>query len=81
MAQGPPTVMRDEHKHIRRGMDVLLNALQKKDGTGSNTALAALSASLSMHNQKEEQILYPMIDELAEDERGRDDLVKRIQAI
>jgi uncharacterized protein (DUF2249 family) len=81
MTKGPTSVMRDEHKHIQRGMDSVLNALCNRDEASSGTTLAALGAILSMHNQKEEQILYPMIDDMAGDEHGRHDLVRRIQAL
>ena len=81
MGQGPTTVMRGEHRTVRQGMDDVLTALRGKNSHDSLHQLTTLAANLLEHNQKEEQILYPMIDQLAPDDRGRDDLVRQVQAL
>jgi iron-sulfur cluster repair protein YtfE (RIC family) len=40
-----------------------------------------LRSTIGPHNMKEEHILYPMVDGQAGDARGRDDLVRRLQAL
>lgn len=81
MAGGPTTVMREEHVEIRRRMDGVAAELEARNVTGAGRAIAALTEVLSMHNMKEEEVLYPMADEAAGGRREQDDLVKRLQAV
>jgi uncharacterized protein (DUF2249 family)/hemerythrin-like domain-containing protein len=73
---GPTAMMRAEHREILR----LLEEIEA--GIGDAAApVAALRASfhavLGEHNVKEEQVLYPAVDQLLRD--GADALVRRIQ--
>ncbi len=81
MAAGPTTVMRAEHVEIRRWMGIGAAALDARDAAAAKRAFSGLTEVLSVHNMKEEQILYPMTDQAAGGERERDDLVRRMQAL
>ncbi|MBI3074361.1 MAG: hemerythrin domain-containing protein [Deltaproteobacteria bacterium] len=61
MMQGPTTVMRMEHQQIHGLLDEISALL----GRGDDISLAArrLLTVLTAHNQKEENILYPMSDQ------------------
>ena len=81
MTAGPTAVMRAEHVEIRRWMGLGAAALDARDVAGVKRAVSGLTAVLSVHNMKEEQVLYPMTDQAAGGERERDDLVRRMQAL
>lgn len=81
---GPTAVMREEHRGIQNCMSEIESALQKATGS-KGTALDISSPAdelvsiLTGHNQKEENILYPMSDQsLSQGER--DELVHRMRA-
>lgn len=78
MTGGPTLVMRGEHLEIRRLLSDVAAAIEKADGAGVRESIHGLIETLSAHNLKEEQVLYPMTDQAAGS--GRDDLVKRLQA-
>ncbi|MBI1953497.1 MAG: hemerythrin domain-containing protein [Candidatus Omnitrophica bacterium] len=59
---GPTAVMRMEHQQIRGFLDAILQKVERQEAA-SDAEEAALLEVLSAHNQKEEQILYPLIDE------------------
>lgn len=59
---GPTEVMRMEHEQIRQLLDAIHQGLHQS--TASDSDESALLEVLHAHNQKEEQILYPAIDEL-----------------
>lgn len=80
-AGGPTVVMRDEHVRIRARMEAVAGALAARDAAATRRAIAALIALLSVHNMKEEEVLYPMTDQAAGGPREQDDLVKRLQAV
>ena len=80
-AGGPTTVMRAEHVRIRAGMGTVAGELAAQNAAGARRAIAALIEVLSVHNMKEEEVLYPMTDEAAGGPREQDDLVKRLQAV
>jgi len=77
---GPTAVMRSEHVEIRRLMGAVTAALAASDAASARDAIRRLTETLGAHNLKEERILYPMSDQVAGDDRARDDLVKRLQA-
>ncbi|MDO8678167.1 MAG: hemerythrin domain-containing protein [Acidobacteriota bacterium] len=77
IVDGPTTVLREEHRLIRRWMDEVSAALN--DPTAAERAITGLEEILSEHNIKEEQVLYPMTDGALAGGRERDDLVNRIQ--
>lgn len=68
---GPTFVMREEHRQIKeylRGLDTKIE--QKAPDTDSQEQL--LLELLSAHNQKEENILYPAVDQItSREERER----------
>ena len=82
---GPTAVMRAEHAQIRSALDRLSAALPADEGREVDPPaflgeLAAMVAILSDHNLKEEEVLYPMIDQmLAAPERS--DLMMRLQRV
>ncbi len=64
MKEGGPTgVMRSEHRQIRGFLEAIHRKVQHQDPE-SDAEESDLLEVLGSHNQKEEQILYPMIDRL-----------------
>jgi len=78
---GPTEVMRLEHVAIRRSMDEAAAGIAGRDAGRLGHAIMELRATIGPHNMKEEHILYPLVDGQAGDARGRDDLVRRLQAL
>ena len=81
IANGPTAVMRAEHVAIRQGMGVASQALTSRDGAAWAAAIDDLADRLSMHNLKEEHVLYPATDRMTGTDQERDDLVTRLQAV
>lgn len=77
---GPTVMMRREHQDIRELMDAVMAAINKHDAVGAGQAIHQLTEVLSVHNRKEEHVLYPTTDRAAGSDHARDDLVNRIQA-
>lgn len=76
---GPTAVMRMEHRQI----DVALEAIHRKvkeGNTESDAEEAALLAVLSEHNHKEENILYPAIENLLSAEEI-EEVFRKMEAI
>ena len=61
---GPTAVMRDEHVFIKEALETLHLKVQKNN-PDSDAEEKVLIDLLSTHNAKEENILYPAIDQLA----------------
>ncbi len=76
---GPTFVMRGDHVEIRRLMREVEAALESADA-GVLDSLHDLVETLSIHNLKEERMLYPMADRAAGDDRARDELVHQLQS-
>jgi len=77
---GPTSVMRMEHIQIKDHLQKIQRKLRAKkiqDPCGEEVALFKL---LESHNQKEENILYPGIDNLTS-EQEKDQMIKQISAI
>lgn len=68
---GPTEVMRLEHREIRKYLDAIADKLARDDFDTADEE-SGLLAVLCPHNQKEEGILYPMIDQVtrAEERAG-----------
>ena len=67
---GPTAVMRVEHREIRKCLDAIARKLAEQNFHTDDEQMR-LEAVLSAHNQKEEAILYPMIDRVfSEQERA-----------
>lgn len=64
---GPTVVMRMEHRMIKDVLEAILQKVQRKN-SDTDAEEAALLSHLMQHNQKEENILYPQIDRLVNDE-------------
>ena len=64
MADGGPSVqMRVEHEQMRPILQQMQDAAAAADGTAWQRAAQALHDILLPHNIKEEQMMYPMLDE------------------
>jgi regulator of cell morphogenesis and NO signaling len=61
---GPTAVMRMEHRHIKDFLAAISEKIQTEQLEGIDEAENRLLESLGSHNQKEEAILYPTIDNL-----------------
>lgn len=67
---GPTEVMRWEHREIRGFLEAIAGKLTRNDGDTASDEAGLLSV-LGPHNQKEEGILYPTIDQVTgADERA-----------
>ncbi len=67
--EGPTAVMRHEHRQIGAALDELHEFVRRQD-PDSDAVEERLLAVLRPHNDKEEQVLYPAIDDfLNEEER------------
>jgi iron-sulfur cluster repair protein YtfE (RIC family) len=64
---GPTEVMRQEHRLIGMYLEAVHEKVRNRDPNSDNEDFALLSA-LAIHNQKEENILYPALDRLLSDE-------------
>lgn len=62
MTSGPTQVMRWEHAQIRDFLKIIAGKLATATDDSANDEAGLLSV-LGPHNQKEENILYPMIDQ------------------
>lgn len=81
MRSGPTVVMRAEHVEIRQWMAAAAAALQAQDAAGFAHAVGRMVNVLTIHNMKEEQVLYPMADQAAGDLQSQDELVRQMQAL
>lgn len=63
MVTGPTEVMRWEHRQIRDFLNAIAEKLARDDFDTSDEE-SGLLAVLGPHNHKEENILYPMIDQV-----------------
>ncbi len=78
-SMGPTQVMRMEHEQMRGLMQDMAGAV----AAGNQSAYLGLSETLNMlmqqHNLKEENMLYPMSDQVLSGDR--DNLIRTMQAI
>lgn len=61
---GPTRVMRMEHRQMEELFQALENAIRRQSRSPALSNAAALQTILQQHNVKEEQILYPMADQI-----------------
>jgi hemerythrin-like domain-containing protein len=78
LALGAKTVMGAEHNAIRELIDSLGSMLESASTEVCVSAALELSELLVRHDMKEEQILYPMVDQWIGDQRSRHELVSRV---
>ncbi|MFI5361049.1 MAG: hemerythrin domain-containing protein [Elusimicrobiota bacterium] len=76
---GPTAVMRQEHRQIKGHLDAIHDKVRAAD-PNSDAAENALLDVLKAHNMKEEQMLYPAIDQ-GLDAAGLDAARKAMDAI
>ena len=74
---GPTAVMRREHIEIKETVGAMVKAGKDEDADALARAKAQLVNVLTDHNMKEEQILYPGMDQML-DEASREALVIRL---
>ena len=76
---GPTAVMRMEHQQIRQHLLTILETIGETDPSASVNALVQV---LTVHNQKEENILYPWLDRTLPEEESLAllDRIRRSQA-
>jgi len=60
---GPTFVMRSEHEQMRALVAQINEALENKDKSGFLGLSETLMILMQQHNMKEEQILYPLMDQ------------------
>lgn len=61
---GPTTVMREEHRQIRRAVETMAEGLHASDSRRFGEGLRFLNSVLREHNAKEQRILHPTTDRL-----------------
>jgi hemerythrin-like domain-containing protein len=61
-AVGPTAAMRAEHLRIRAVAQRLADSVQQQDGSAFTTHAEVLLLVLHQHGEKEEGVLYPMIE-------------------
>jgi len=76
---GPTQVMRGEHAQMRQLFADLRNALDQEEGERFLGLSETLMILMQQHNAKEEQVLYPMTEQVLSD-RGLE-LLQRISEI
>ena len=64
---GPTVIMRAEHRNIGQCLEALHDKVRRQD-VDSDDEEQMLIQALSAHNEKEENVLYPMIDRLSSEE-------------
>lgn len=62
--EGPTEVMRMEHEQLREILKSMHATLEKHDVDGFLGSSETLLILMQQHNMKEEQILYPMLDNM-----------------
>ena len=76
--QGPTQVMRMEHEQMRELMQEMAHAVAKTDYEGYLGLSETLNMLMQQHNLKEENMLYPMSDQVLANER--DHLIESMKA-
>jgi iron-sulfur cluster repair protein YtfE (RIC family) len=61
---GPSVTMREEHRQMEARFAEMRGAIDARDAGGYRRAAASMMDILLQHNQKEEQMMYPMIDDI-----------------
>jgi len=68
---GPTMMMRSEHEQIRALLSQMSDALTARDDAQFLGLAETLMMLMQQHNMKEENILYPMMDQCIPDEASR----------
>ena len=75
--QGPTAVMRMEHQQMRMVLEQLADDVARDDRAACLGRTDTLMLLAQQHNMKEEQILYPMCDQVCADAAA---LLERLRA-
>ena len=70
ISAGPTRVMRHEHQEMRAMLDRIAAAVAACDAPGFRLAAQPFTALMKLHSGKEENVLYPLIDEALHDLSG-----------
>ncbi len=76
---GPTSMMRSEHIQMRGLFSEMEDAINHKDGERYLGLSETLMMIMQQHNMKEEQMLYPMTDQILEAET--DDVISQMKAV
>jgi len=68
MSSGPTEMMRHEHEQIRQLIRELKQSLEDRNKDAYLSASETLLIFIRQHNMKEEQVLYPMIEQSCSDD-------------
>ncbi|MBU0500581.1 MAG: hemerythrin domain-containing protein [Gammaproteobacteria bacterium] len=68
MTQGPTAIMRQEHIQLRGLLDELQESVIARDRRAVGGVCETLLIMMQQHNLKEENILYPMMDQTLDPE-------------
>ena len=79
MTQGPTQMMRMEHVQMRDLLDQMTDAAARQDTDAFLGDCETLLIIMQQHNMKEEQMLYPMADQVLAGEA--DSVVGRMRAV
>jgi len=78
VSNGPTWMMRMEHNQMREVFDRMTSAIAAHNAGNYLGLSETLLIVMQQHNMKEEQMLYPMSDQVLGE--GRADVVERMQA-
>jgi len=70
MSDGPTAVMRSEHEQMRSLLPGLAAHLNSADQSGFLGIAETMLVLIQQHNMKEEQVLYPMAEQILDDAAG-----------
>lgn len=74
---GPTAVMRTEHGHIKEFLEEIGDKVLAGELEGVDEAETGILEVLGAHNQKEENILYPMIDNLTS-QQEKEEVIEKL---
>jgi iron-sulfur cluster repair protein YtfE (RIC family) len=78
--EGPTYVMRREHRMIGEKLEAIHKKVQIKD-PNSDAEEKELLSILTLHNEKEERILYPAIQHIVEQKENIQEIFKKMRDI
>ena len=71
MTQGPTQIVRHEHSQVRNLMKELLDAISQNNKDKFFGTSETLMILMQQHNMKEEQMLYPLVQQHLDDDSDR----------
>jgi iron-sulfur cluster repair protein YtfE (RIC family) len=71
MTMGPTYVMKNEHQNMREVFDEMKQAVEAKDADRYLGLSETVLVLMQQHNLKEDQVLYPMMDQSLADSAGQ----------